>query len=195
MTTTQSGPVDYLSTAWPSATVGREGDDRDAHLLRLVLDLQLDALLLGLGAAAMQESRSPVAAPVPTAPGVSTSPGTAPWPRWAVEDIDLARALAAEAVSSGAALPATLGPDLTRQDERAVLDQLAARYESMRVLLGDLLARTAADLTSISRYQLLDLMAHCHKRLAELRSLADVPRGTTGQPRKTQQYLPGELLG
>jgi hypothetical protein len=203
MTTTKSAPLDYASgrpsrgaylrSSSPAPTV-REGDDHSAHLLRLVLDLQLDALLLGLGAAAVQESRSH---PSPVPGPAADPPGTAPWPRWAMEDIDLARALAAETVTSGAALPATLGPEPAAQEEPVVLDRLAARYESMRNLLADLLARTGANLPAAGHSHLHELMAHCQKRLVELRSVA---RSTTayrsGSPRPGEhEYLPGELLG
>lgn len=206
MTTTKSAPLDHASgrpsrgayyrpsTAAPTL---REHDGRGAHLLRLVLDLQLDALLLGLGAAAVQESRShPSAVPTP----VSQAPEAAPWPRWAAEDINLARTLAAEAVSSGAALPATLGPEPAAQEEPVVLDRLAARYESMENLLTDLLARTGDDLAAERSY-LHELMAHCRKRLLELRSVSRTAtaRRSARPPSSTRpvdhEYLPGELLG
>lgn len=193
MTTTKSAPLDYAQPT-PShrthprpSTTPRESDDQGAHLLRLVLDLQLDALLLGLGAAAVQESRTPA-----PASHASTVP---PWPRWTVEDIDLARTLAAEAVTSGAALPATLGPGPAAQEEQIVLDRLTARYESMRNLLADLLARTARDFPAASRAQLHALMAHCQRRLTELHDLAvTTQRAHAGQP-GDHEYLPGELLG
>jgi hypothetical protein len=203
MTTTKSVPPDYASGpsshgahphSPPPAPTVRRGDDHGAHLLRLVLDLQLDALLLGLGAAAIQESRSrPSPAPTPTVSDTSN----APWPRWAIEDIDLARTLAAEAVNSGAALPATLGPEPGGQEEPVVLDRLAARYESMRNLLTDLLAR-GTDLTAVGQAHLHELMAHCQRRLIELRSLSQsamTGRSTTSPHPMEREYLPGELLG
>lgn len=204
MTTTKSAPLDYASgpsslgahpcSSSPPAAV-RGGDDHGAYLLRLVLDLQLDAMLLGLGAAAVQESRSHPS-PVPTS-SISDAPSSAPWPRWAVEDIDLARTLAAEAVNSGAALPATLGPEPGGQEEPVVLDRLAARYESMRKLLSDLLAR-GADLPAVGQSHLYELMAHCQRRLIELRSLsrsAMARHSITSPPPAEHEYLPGELLG
>jgi hypothetical protein len=162
-------------------------DDRAAHLLRLVLDLQLDALLLGLGAGAVEESRGRPVYP-PSTPEV---PRNAPWPRWALEDMDLARALAAEAVTSGAALPATLGSEPAAQEEHAVLAGLAARYESMRALLTDLLDRAMKD-PAREYGQLQALMAHCQKRLYELHTLAVNNRSAAAGAR---EYLPGELLG
>jgi hypothetical protein len=204
MTTTKSAPLAHASGRSgpgayyrrPTTTSSlRAGDDRGAHLLRLVLDLQLDALLLGLGAAAVQESRfHPSAVPSPSHDAL----GTPPWPRWAAEDIDLARTLAAEAVSSGAALPATLGPEPAAQEEPVVLDRLAARYESMENLLTDLLAR-AGDDAPAARSHLHELMGHCRQRLLELRSVARTTRRTDRPPSSTRpverKYLPGELLG
>lgn len=201
MTTTQSAPPDYASgltsrgayhrPTSPLSTV-REGDGRGAHLLRLVLDLQLDALLMGLGAAAVQESRSH---PSP-APATSDAASSAPWPRWAIEDIDLARTLAAEAVNSGAALPATLGSEPEGHEEPVILARLAARYESMRNLLADLQAR-GSDLPTVGQAHLHDLMAHCQKRLLELQLVsrsATTSRGSSEHPTE-HEYLPGELLG
>lgn len=193
MTTTESAHVEdlpgtpgYRARSRPIPP-GRDADDHGAHLLRLVLDLQLDALLLGLGAAAVQESRSnPSTAPATAAP----SP---PWPRWATEDIDLARTLATETVNNGAALPATLGPEPAAQEERVVFDRLAARYESMSQLLGDLLARTTPGAPAASRTRLRILMAHCHKRLAELRAVTGPATGCGSSDERA--YLPGELLG
>lgn len=194
MTTTKSAPADYLLGAQQLSAAQQpnpvvENNDNNVHLLRLVLDLQLDALLLGLGAAAIHESRSSV---VPPALGAS---GAGTWPRWVVEDVDLARALATEAVRSGAALPTTLGPEPYSHEDRSLLDQLTGHFESMHNLLADVLGRTTAGLTSIRRNQLLELMAHCHKRLTELRTLAETPRAPRTQASTEHQYLPGELLG
>jgi hypothetical protein len=201
MTTTKSATLDYASappsrdtssrSPSPTPTV-RKGDDHGAHLLRLVLDLQLDALLLGLGAAAVQESRS---RPSP-APPLADASGTAPWPRWAIEDIDLARTLAAEAVASGATLPATLGSEPEAQETPVVLDRLAARYESMRKLLADLMARAGGELPGVGQVHLNELMAHCQNRLAELRALARTATTARSTPRPgSHEFLPGELLG
>ncbi|HET9655268.1 MAG TPA: hypothetical protein VFP72_07930 [Kineosporiaceae bacterium] len=197
MTTTESAPREHASGAPSSSPLGasprsltRDGDDHGAHLLRLVLDLQLDALLLGLGAAAVEASRGQ--SPVPTSAG--GVPGTPPWPRWAVEDVDLARALAAETVHSGAALPATLGPEPAAQEEQIVLQRLIARYESMHDLLGDLQVRTSRQ--GLGQTHLQELLAHCQNRLAELRTLArPASPARRGTHATAHEYLPGELLG
>ena len=195
MTTTKSAPLDYLhrtqSTGQRQPPDVRDVDDHAAHLLRLVLDLQLDALLLGRGAGAVEESRGRPVYP-PSTPDVL---GSAPWSRWALEDIVLARALAAEAVNSGAALPATLGSEPAAQEEHVVLARLAARYESMRALLTDLLDRAVED-PARGYAQLQALMAHCRKRLSELHTMAATSRSAAaGTHPGSHGYLPGELLG
>jgi hypothetical protein len=199
MTTTRSAPPDQAPGAMslgsnrsPHGAAMRSGNDHGAHLLRLVLDLQLDALLLGLGAAAVEASHTPTSAP----PAVAQSPGSAPWPRWAVEDIDLARTLAAEAVHSGAALPATLGPEPAGQEQEVVLRRLAARYESMRDLLADLVARADRNAPEPGRTYVQRLMAHCQNRLLELRDLTRTARIETKPAHPSERaFLPGELLG
>lgn len=184
-------------------------DDRDAHLLRLVLDLQLDALMLAIGAAAVEETQPPSAADPVTQGGV-------PWARWVGEDVDLTRELAAEAITGGAALPAVLGSETPAPDRQVVLDRLAARYEGMRELLRDLLARTSGPTMRPGRGeptggaagaedQVIDLaepahlrrvLARCQTRLMELQGLLD--RTVPPQPIRAvpdRPYLPGELLG
>jgi hypothetical protein len=200
MTTTHPALLEQASGSMSRSIAGmghitRDGDDRGAHLLRLVLDLQLDALLLGLGAAAVEATRMTSAVPSPVEPSATVPP----WPRWAIEDIDLARTLAAETVHSGAALPATLGPEPGAQEEQIVLRRLIARYESMRDLLGDLLTRTARPQPGgqpAGQTHLHELMAHCQNRLVELRDLTrpELGRRKASYPSE-HEFLPGELLG
>jgi hypothetical protein len=170
-------------------------DDSDAHLLRLCLDLQLDAMLLTLGAAA-------VSAPAGDE-GV-------PWRRWVTEDVDLACALAGDAQAGRAALPPTLGTDLHHAVPAATIDNLTARYESMRALLADLLERFEPAPVAGSppggpapdggagewRPRVREALDRCERRLAELREyrLQTTPaRGIDLGAQ--QQFLPGELLG
>ncbi|MFN8076835.1 MAG: hypothetical protein U0Q15_15650 [Kineosporiaceae bacterium] len=100
----------------------RRAESRDAYLLRLSLDLQLDALLLVLGASASGQDGSGI-----------------PWRRWLDEDVELAWELTATARTAHAALPATLGTALSEDDAEGVNADLLARYESMCRLLEDLL--------------------------------------------------------
>ena len=159
----------------------RELEGSAAHLLRLCLDLQLDALLLTLGASA-----------VDTPPDGDAGSGV-PWRRWIGEDVDLACRLAAEALAGNAALPPTLGSDLGHAVPVTTIDDLVARYSSMLGLLGDLSRRSEG----ASRPQGLDeALARCEARLAELRQHKLIHTPATGiDLRAERQFLPGELLG
>jgi hypothetical protein len=164
-------------------------EDVEAYLLRLCLDLQLDALLLTLGAAAECTRRTPVT------PGGSTpdsATDTPPWRRWAEEDLDLACALAADALDGGSTLPATLGSDLHRSVPAITVDTLMALYESMTSGLADL-----AQTGSTGHRRVDQALERSRHRLAELHRhqlTATPPRGLT-LPQAEQHYLPGELLG
>jgi len=165
-------------------TADHELEGSAAHLLRLCLDLQLDALMLTLGASAVD--------PAPEEPA---PPGTSgvPWRRWIGEDIDLARSLAAATLAGKAALPPTLGSDLSHAVPVTAIDDLVARYTSMVGLLDDLARRTEG---SRRPRGLDEARAHCEARLAELRrhKLVATPSGGLDL-RSERQFLPGELLG
>jgi hypothetical protein len=167
-----------------TTTGERELEGSAAHLLRLCLDLQLDALMLTLGASAVD--------PAPETPTAAEAPGV-PWRRWIGEDVDLACTLAAAALAGKAALPPTLGSDLSHAVPVTTIDDLVARYTSMVGLLDDLARRTEGS----TRPQGLDeARAHCEARLAELRSHKLVTTPPAGLDlRSERQFLPGELLG
>jgi hypothetical protein len=156
--------------------------DADTHLIRLCLDLQLDAMLLALGAAAAQ-------------PG---GDGTPPWGRWVSEDVQMARALAADVITGGAALPPTLGSDLDHAVPAAAVDNLTARYESMETLLSDVV-RSGGDGPSAHRSHVDAALARCRDRLRELRARRldeTPPRGLPLSQHPVQHAaLPGEWLG
>jgi hypothetical protein len=142
-------------------------------------------LLLTLGALAVD--------PSPDEGHPSAGADGIPWRRWIGEDVDLARQLAAEALAGNAALPPTLGSDLSHAVPVATIDDLVARYASMLGLLGDLSRRTEGT----SRPQGLDeAIARCEARLAELRrhKLVNTPPAGIEMPSE-RQFLPGELLG
>lgn len=157
--------------------------DADAHLLRLCLDLQLDAMLLALGAAAAQRSGD----------------GSAPWSRWVAEDVHLARVLAADVISGGAALPPTLGSDLDHAVPAAAVDNLTARYESMEILLVDVVRSGSFEDSFPHRGHVQEALTRCRDRLRELheRRLDETPpRGLAlGQHASAHPALPGEWLG
>lgn len=153
-------------------------DHADLHMLRLALDLQLDALLLTLGAAAHAETRG-------------DSADTVPWRRWLIEDLELARTLATVLVDcDGSPLPA-LGGGLAHGAVTTSLDNLAARYESMERLLTGVLDRP----TNGQQWRggAGDALTRCRSRLVELHRHRQVAIAAAATSRTTS--LPGEWLG
>jgi len=167
--------TDPAQTTAPARPAGRDLEESEAHLLRLCLDLQLDALLLTLGALAVDPG-----------PGGGDA---IPWRRWISEDVDLACTLAAEALAGNAALPPTLGSDLGHAVPVTAIDDLVARYSSMRGLLADLARSGGHDGVE-------QLMGRCEARLAELRDHKLIITPPSGiDLRVEHHFLPGELLG
>jgi hypothetical protein len=178
-----------------TTSAGRR-QDRDleasaAHLLRLCLDLQLDSLLLSLGALAADRGRDAGSWTdrFAHAPAVA---GSIPWHRWVTEDVDLACRLAAESLAGNASLPPSLGFDGRHAMPSTIIDDLVARYRSMLGLLEDLSLRTAG----AGRPEgMEEAIARTRGRLAELsehKLLATPPAGIN---LREHQFLPGELLG
>jgi hypothetical protein len=166
-------------------------DDRDAHLLRLSLDLQLDAMLLTLGAAAAQQA----ATDTPARKGPDVDVGI-PWQRWLAEDLELTRALTATAISVDAALPPTLGGVRTHEQPAVVAEDLLARYESLCALLTDLVGGEEEEPGSIWQSSVHRALVRCRARVDELRRERETVRVPLHVPsREEHRYLPGELLG
>jgi hypothetical protein len=174
----------------PPAQLPARTNQATSHLLRLVLDLQLDALLLAVAGSGVD------AATVP-APDGCRAPQGLPWARWAAEDSEVARGLCAETISRGAALPSGLAQGLPGEDVSRVLEQLTARYCSMRDLLTEAISgRRGERQTPAELVRAGEALAHCRSRLAELRHLqAPAPRQEPAAPPGDPTYLPGELLG
>jgi hypothetical protein len=180
-------PVD---TAPPAPLQEHDLDASAGHLLRLCLDLQLDALLLTLGALAADRAgdtaphQSPGRRPVVA--------GTVPWHRWVSEDVDLACRLAAESLAGSASLPPSLGFDARHAVPATTIDDLVARYTAMLDLLRDLSSHTAG----IGSDGLGEAIARTEARLAEL---LDYRLALTSPAavdlRSAHRFLPGELLG
>jgi hypothetical protein len=177
-------PVATPSTAAPPA--GRVAlNDSDLHVLRLCLDLQLDALLLAVGAASQEPSRS-----------------GPPWRRWVDEDILLARDIATDAQTGGDGPPSGLGSDLNGSVPFATEKGLHARYTAMAALLSGLISRPRPDHVDQAGPRREDApgpartLKHCQDRLAELEAhpWRRPPVDTGGSPTE-RAYLPGELLG
>lgn len=184
-------------------TADHVSTEGDTHLIRVCLDLQLDAMLLAVRAVAGQPASGDEVDPSDDA----SRPPAATWQRWMVEDLQMVCALAADVLRGGAALPPTLGSDPVSDAPSAAVDHLAARYESMdRLLTGvvDAADRTgpAAGIGTVR-----DALARCRQRLAELTRTGpypapDVspvpssPEPVVSLPEPAlRRYLPGELLG
>src|SRR3982751_232216 len=82
MLASQPTPVLEVRPTVPSQ--GSDVEESAAHLLRLCLDLQLDAMLLTLGALASDPAGDGAPA---TAAGSAPLPGAVPWRRWIDEDV------------------------------------------------------------------------------------------------------------
>lgn len=152
----------------------------DLHLLRLALDLQLDAMLLTLGASAHADARA------------GDEPGFVPWRRWLVEDLELARTLTA-AILDGESGPAPGlggGGGVAALDVRTSLENLVARYTSMESLLVDVLARPQAGQSL--RAAASEALGRCRARLGELH---DHRREAISASAGRTSFIPGELLG
>jgi hypothetical protein len=153
-------------------------DDGDIHLLRLALDLQLDALLLTLGASVHADSRG-------------ESEERTPWRRWLVEDLELARTLAAALLDGDGAPVPGLGGGLAHGSVESSLENLSARYESMEKLLVGLLDRPSVG--QAWRLPAGEALQRCRSRLAELhRHRREV---ITAVAVTQAPSLPGEWLG
>lgn len=99
------------------------------HLLRLALDLQVDAMLFSLG------SRAALSRCACGQRSDTVDTCAIPWQRWLAQDVEATTALAGILFGEGTDLPAGLaGAAETAQAAVAALD---ARYHEIVALLGD----------------------------------------------------------
>jgi hypothetical protein len=198
---------------------------QDVHVLRLCLDLQLDALLHTVGASAAarvsqvrDERKTPEGQANPPQPhtysglvagdpevghgpdpeAVATVSTPLPWRRWLAEDVELACTMAAGAMATDAIPPAELGTDLTEADPVEVVDDLLARYRSMQPMLTGL-AQGAGLQAGPWRTLLRSTLARCEQRIDELQAHRDdlVSAGAPSAPSSgwSQSHVPGDYLG
>jgi hypothetical protein len=170
--------------------------EADAHLVRLCLDLQLDAMLLAVGASAVRPAADGVSSDAAAQRAAST------WQRWMREDLQMVCALAEDVLRGGAALPPTLGSEPQVGTPSAAVEHLTARYESMADLLAGVVDTTDAGAQVCGADTAREALARCRRRLDELTRGRPVPSaapapGAGAGPRTpvTGPYLPGELLG
>ena len=158
----------------------RDVDQNAVHTLRLCLNLQLDAMLLTLGATAAEQVNS----------------NGATWAGWLAEDLDVTRTLARDVLAGGASLPGILGHQLHRDVPATRVEQLTDRYHALAELLEALSGREEQDPDSNLAQDARAAARHCRSRLEALRRLpVDGTPPPVGPSRTPQRYLPGELLG
>ncbi len=184
-------PASPAAAPHPATQDPTPPDERHAHLLRLALDLQLDAMLLTLGAAAAHDVAVDSA---PGGPLWAHGDDSVPWRRWLAEDVDVTRSLTSTALALDAALPPTLGAGPSHTDAATTAEDLLARYESMCAMLEDLLEREHAGLGVTWYPHVRQAYVRCRGRVLELRRHRAGLVAAAG-PGEDHHYLPGELLG
>ncbi len=165
-------------------------EEGDAYLLRLCLDLQLDAAMVALGAAAAENSGV-----VPELGDVVPGLGPVPWRRWFGEDVDFLCGLAASSSQGSPVLPPSLGDAVSTRGLMRILDDLIARYESMRELLVDVMSRAAGDGKPRLRPRVREALSRCQARLQELQVFRSEVHAPVPPATSKTNFLPGELLG
>ncbi|HEX2805570.1 MAG TPA: hypothetical protein VHN80_05320 [Kineosporiaceae bacterium] len=181
MTTNDPSVVDLTAFDRPFHGAGdrcARPDPSELHILRLALDLQLDAMLLTLGASAHAETLG------------EPEQDAVPWRRWLVEDLDLARTLAATLLEGEAAPVTGLGGGFANGKIDTSLDNLVARYESMEHLLSSALDRPVSG--QHWRGAAAEALHRCRARLTELHHHR---RLVIASASHHHTFLPGELLG
>ncbi|MFN8078206.1 MAG: hypothetical protein U0Q19_01455 [Kineosporiaceae bacterium] len=157
----------------------------ELHLIRLALDLQVDALLLALGASVRDHSSQ------------------VPWQRWLTEDLELAQVLTSALVESEVGPSPTIGSAVSGPTGN-VLDHLLARYSSMEELLNGALHRphTGQSWRMAASHALIRCRTrmeeiHVHQRAQHARVAAEraASAEVTAHARQREAFLPGEWLG
>src|SRR3954451_10162271 len=114
--------------------------DDQLYLLKLCLELQVEALLLALGSSAVASHGR---RPQEGRPAGAPSAADLPWEKWLVEGLGLACALTRDCVDDGIPLPSSMGLVGT-EGATGVVESLAARYSAMATVVGEMLDRTDA---------------------------------------------------
>lgn len=173
-------------------TSGSTGYPSDQlYMLKLCLELQVEALLLTLGSSAVASRSTKPGALAPGGRFAAADGSDLPWSRWLAEDLELACALTRDCVNDGVALPSTMGlPTATSPGDG--LEALAARYSAMAAVVGEMLERTDAVKHSHAAAQLTCALKRCEERLEELIGPAIPDRVGVASSRESE---PGHFLG
>ena len=192
MTAIDHSKAHATSVAWFDAATERHRCSHaprpELHQLRLALDLQIEAMLLALSAAARDND------------------GAVPWDRWLIEDLETARCLTTALVAEGVEpAPVSGGGTLSAAaDAVELLDLVVARYTMMDERLSDALGHSgqgpgwrgiALEVRSRCRTRIEEL--HAHRCAAVQRSAlaADLRRELAGSSSTAVAGVPGEMLG
>lgn len=160
--------------------------DDQLYMLKLCLELQLEAMLLALGSSAVvlrggrRAQRTPGAA----------RPADLPWEKWLAEDVELACALTRDCVNDGIPLPSSMG-QVDGHRSGTMVESLAARYSAMSAVVGNMLDRTDPEQHATAFSRLVETRTRCEERLAAL--IGGSPE-TTGDP-WYRPAEPGHFLG
>lgn len=178
----------------PTASPAPAGSAEGTYLLRLCLDLKIDALLLALAAAAARQQ--------PGNTGEASAEGgppDAPWQRWLHEDVQITQALAGELLARDGGLPTSLAAARTCTGTVELVERLAAFHGEIRCLLSELeAAGTRPGQPELVRdEQVRSALRHCRRRLTELELYRlEVEAAQTRTPAPAVvSGLPGEFLG
>jgi hypothetical protein len=136
--------------------------DDQLYMLKLCLELQLEALLLALGSSAVVSNTHPA-----HQDGGRPDPTSLPWGRWLAEDLDLACALTKDCVDDGIPLPSSIGLS-AGTSASAVMESLAARYTAMAAVVDEMLERTDGRAHPVAVKRLAETRDHCSARLDAL---------------------------
>lgn len=141
--------------------------DDQLYMLKLCLELQLEALLLALGSSAVVSreagaDRRGAGRAVPTGPNDTDLP----WEKWLAEDLDLACALTRDCLHDGVPLPSSLATVGTSGGR--MVESLAARYSAMAAVVGEMLERTDVREHSVAVNRLVETRVRCVERLDAL---------------------------
>jgi hypothetical protein len=135
--------------------------DDQLYLLKLCLELQVEALLLALGSSAVASRGRRVNQGRPAG---AASTADLPWEKWLAQDLDLAHALTRDCVEDGIPLPSSMGL-VGAEAATGVVESLAARYSAMATVVGEMLDRTDARTHGHAVARLSETRARCVERL------------------------------
>jgi len=142
--------------------------DDQLYMLKLTLELQLEALLLALGSSAVAARGADVDEAGRGAGGRSAKRLTdLPWRAWLTEDLELVSALTRDCVEDGVPLPSSMGL-VGSGGGGGVLESLAARYSAMSTVVSEMLERTDSHRHSAAVERLNTTRARCEERLDAL---------------------------